>query len=82
MYKIDTFEDLIFFIENTNLKQQQIETLIQKTINVWVIIDFDKEFNKKELIKDLKEFWNEYGNKPKTERPFFLMKNPLDNYLK
>lgn len=72
MYKIDTFEDLIFFIENTNLKQQQIETLIQKTINVWVIIDFDKEFNKKELIKDLKEFWSEWSNKPKTERPLFL----------
>lgn len=72
MYKIDTFEDLIFFIKNTELKQQQIETLIQKTINVWVIIDFDKEFNKTELIKDLKEFWSEWGNKPKTERPLFF----------
>ena len=72
MYKIDTFEDLIFFIENTNLKQQQIETLIQKTINVWVIIDFGKEFNKTELIKNLKDFWSEWGNKSKTERPLFL----------
>lgn len=72
MYKIDTFEDLIFFIENTVLTQKQIETLIQKTINVLVITEFGKEFNKTELIKDLKRFWSKWGNKPVTERPIFL----------
>lgn len=78
MYKIDTFEDLIYFIENTNLKQQQIETLVFKTMNVMLITEIGKSCNKSELIKDLKEFWNKWGKKPKTERPFLLMKDPLE----
>jgi hydroxylamine reductase (hybrid-cluster protein) len=73
MYKIDTFEQLIVFIENTNLTQQQIETLVNKTINVIVLTEIGKDYSKTELIRDLKEFWGTYGNKSTTERPIFLM---------
>lgn len=72
MYKIDTFEDLILFIENTELKQQQIETLILKSINVILITEIGRSYSKTELIKDLKEFWSKWGNKPVSERPIFL----------
>ena len=80
MNKINTFEDFVFFIEKTDLKQQQIETLIQQTINVMVLTPFETEFNKTELITNLKEFWNKWGNKPKTERPF-LLTDPLSELL-
>jgi len=70
MYKIDTFEQLIDFIENTNLTQQQIETLVHKTINVIVLSEIGKSYCKSELISDLREFWSKWGNK--TERPLFL----------
>jgi len=79
MYKIDTFEDLIFLIENTELEQQQIESLVQKTLNVLIINEWGKEFNKTELIKRLKDFWNKWGNKPLVDRPF-LLTDSLGNY--
>lgn len=70
--EIKTFDNLLAFIENTNLKQQQIETLIQKTINIFILLPIDKEFSKQKLITNLKEFWSEWGNKPIAERPLFL----------
>lgn len=78
MYKIDTFEQFIYFIENNNLKQHQIEALVHKTINVIVFTEISKKFSKPELIKDLKVYWNKWSEKPKNQRPFMLI-DPLDN---
>lgn len=71
-YEINTFDDLIIFIETKELKENQIYEIVQKTINVLILLPIDKEFSKQKLIKEIKEFWSKWGNKPVSERPIFL----------
>lgn len=69
MIRINTFEELINFIENNNLSAEQLNTLIIKALQLWC----DKEqltLPKLEFTNKLKEYWKLYrGN---LEKPLFL----------
>lgn len=63
---IETFEQLISFIENNNLSIGEISKLCKATIDLYVVFYSDKT----EVLKDLKTYWIEYGHL--KERPIFL----------
>ena len=75
-YKISSFDDLIYFIENEEASLKEIENIINQTLRVIVISgeDYDKSL----LIEELKTFWNKFKNS--QERPIFLdlMRDSLD----
>lgn len=64
--KISNFKSLVNLIEDYELDQEQIKTLLAQSIGVFM----DHVPEKEELIKQLKEYWNNYSNK--GERPLFL----------
>ena len=63
---IETFEQLISFIENNNLSISEISKLCKATIDLYIVFYSDKN----EILKDLKKFWLEYEHA--KERPIFL----------
>lgn len=64
--KISNFKSLVNLIEDYDLDQEQIKTLLAQSIGVFM----DSVPKKKELIKQLNEYWSKYGNN--GERPLFL----------
>lgn len=68
--EINTFDDLINFIETQNASTKDIQNIISKTVGVYVFLNSDND--KTQLIKDLKTYWSKYKNKPLAERPMFL----------
>jgi hypothetical protein len=63
---IETFEDLIEFIEINNLSIDQISKLTKETIDLHIMFYSDKN----ELMTDLKDYWKQWSHT--TERPLFL----------
>lgn len=65
--QINTFNDLIDFIESTNLTLEQYDTIISNTLSLFIDI---KELTKQNLIIELKVYWSNYKNQ--FEKPLFL----------
>lgn len=65
--QINTFNDLIDFIESTNLTLEQYDTIISNTLFLFIDI---KELTKQNLIIELKAYWSNYKNQ--FEKPLFL----------
>lgn len=65
--EIKTFDDLIQFLENNELSEKKINEILMTTIQSLYTGD---TANKKEMILALKEFWNDWSDKP--ERPLFI----------
>lgn len=65
--EIRTFNDLIKFIEENELPEKKINEILMTTIQSLYTGD---TANKKEMILALKEFWNDWSDKP--ERPLFI----------
>ena len=63
---IQNFEELIDFIENNDISIREISRLCKATIDLYIVCYSDKT----EVVKDLKTFWIEWGDK--AERPVFL----------
>jgi hypothetical protein len=78
--QINSFDELIQFIETNNLTPKQLTFLIESTLKVYVCAE---DLNN--ITEKLKAYWIECENKPNIERPLFLW-NPLndkaDNYNK
>tara|TARA_R110000782_G_scaffold268929_1_gene366098 strand:+ start:207 stop:455 length:249 start_codon:yes stop_codon:yes gene_type:complete len=71
--EIETFEELIEFIETNDLSIDQIAKLTKETIDLYIMFYNDKD----EVIRDLKEYWIDWNHT--TERPLFLGANyPFD----
>ncbi len=66
--KIKTFEQLIKFIEETDLNGRQYAEIIRNTLFVFVAPDRPKS----ELIKDLRQFWSEWGEIPRRNWPLYI----------
>jgi len=64
--KIETFQDLINFIETTDISITEIAKLCKETIDLYIVFYTDKE----EVLKDLKQYWVKYEHE--QERPIFL----------
>ncbi len=64
---INSFNELIKFIENNEVSNKDIAEIILKTMRVFIFFE-----NKENLILELKEYWNLYKDKPLNERPLFL----------
>jgi len=73
-FKIRSFDDLIDFIENEDAPKKDIGNIISNILSVWVWSSQYKD--KKELIKDLREYWSKWKNK--RERPIFLCNIDLE----
>lgn len=65
--EIKTFDDLIQFLENNELSERKINEILMTTIQSLYTGNTN---NKKEMINALKEFWNEWSDRP--ERPLFV----------
>jgi hypothetical protein len=66
--QINSFQDLIDFIENRELSVPQIMTLLETTMGIY----YDGSLDKEVLIEKMQVFWKEtQGIK---ERPLFLDK--------
>ena len=65
--EIRTFDELIEFLENNELSERKINEILMTTIHSLYTGD---TANKKEMILALKEFWNDWSDKP--ERPIFI----------
>lgn len=65
--QINTFTDLIDFIESANLTLEQYDTIVSNTLSLYIDIE---ELTKQNLIIELKEYWSKY--KYKLEKPLFL----------
>ncbi len=63
---IETFEQLMEFIEANNLSIDQIAKLTKETIDLHIMFYSDKN----ELKADLKTYWEQWNHT--TERPLFL----------
>jgi hypothetical protein len=63
---IETFEQLILFIENNDLSISEISKLCKATIDLHIVFYSDKA----EILKDLKTYWAKYEHE--KERPIFL----------
>lgn len=70
--EINTFDELIHFIENNKLTPKQLIILVEATLQIYICPEDLVNIKEK-----LKLFWNEYGNKSIKERPIFLW-NPFD----
>lgn len=68
--RINNIEELILFIENHNLTNNQLNSLLFNTLNVMSIKEIGENYTKKALLKDLEIFWIKYSNK--ECRPLFL----------
>lgn len=57
--EISNIQDLIDFILNNELSQEQIETLLKATINVWILNLYS---SKKELVKVIESYWEKHAS--------------------
>lgn len=65
--QINTFNELINFIESSNLTLEQYDTIISKSLYLYIDT---KDLSKQNLIIKLKEYWSNYNNQ--LEKPLFL----------
>jgi hypothetical protein len=63
---IETFEQLMEFIEMNDVSITQIAKLTKETIDLYILYYSDKD----EVIRDLKAYWLQWSHT--TERPLFL----------
>ena len=68
--RINNLDELIVFIENHNLTNDQLNSLLFNTLSVLCIKEIGSFYTKNNLIKDIEIYWNKYS---KQEcRPIFL----------
>lgn len=67
MIEINTFEDLLQFIEQNDLTHKQISDIVQASTNSILINKYER---KEDLIHDLKQFWSRWKNH--NEKPIFI----------
>ena len=68
--KIDSFDELLEFISNNDLTNNQLNSVIFNTLNVMSIKEIGENYTKKALMKDLEIFWSGYSQE--ECRPLFL----------
>ena len=56
---INSFEDLIEFIENHKVSKKDIENLVSETMKIYFIKEYE---SREEMISDLKDFYLQYGD--------------------
>lgn len=66
--RISNWDELISFIEDRELTISEMNSIVQSSIGVLIVMSETKE----EVIAALKAFRKEYGRKPRGERPVFL----------
>ncbi len=66
--EINNFDELLTFLERKEITSQHINEILIKSIGVYCYAEDDKE----EIIRQLQEYWNSFGNLPITERPIFF----------
>ena len=72
--EINNFEELLTFLKRKEITSQHINEILIKSIGIYCYAEDDKE----EIIRQLQEYWNSFGNLPITERPIFLSQKNLD----
>jgi len=65
--QINTFNELIDFIETSNLSLEQYATIISNSLSLFIDT---KKLTKQNLITKLKDYWRKYKNQ--LEKPLFL----------
>jgi hypothetical protein len=65
--QINTFNELIDFIETSNLSLEQYATIISNSLSLFIDT---KKLTKQNLITKLKDYWSKYKNQ--LEKPLFL----------
>jgi hypothetical protein len=66
--EINNFDELLTFLERKEVTKEHINELVSRTIGVYCYVEDEKE----EIIRQLREYWNSFGNLPINERPIFL----------
>lgn len=64
--RINTFNELIRFIESHDLTPQQLQDLVKYALGVYCLNDWPKA----ELVQRLKKYWKRYSCN--VEKPLFL----------
>lgn len=72
MTQINTFKELINFIEKTELSPEQLQHILSQSIRVYRSDYTDKT----QIVKELKEYWKKYSHI--QDRPLFLDKVDCD----
>ena len=75
MREINTFDEMIEFIENNDLTQKHIEQLVGACLKV-LFVNVPKD--KQKVIQVLKDYWSEWKDRPKNCRPIFINAPYLD----
>ncbi len=65
--QINTFNELIDFIDTSNLSLEQYDTIISKSLYLYIDTS---NLSKQNLITELKDYWSNYKNQ--FEKPLFL----------
>jgi len=63
--EINSFDELISFLEEYDLKDEQVVEVITKALKIFVAPE-----DKPELLKKVRDYWKQYGTI--KERPLFL----------
>jgi len=67
MTAINNINDLVLFIRENNLSNNTIANLLQKTLGIYLVNDFQ---DKEQLVKYIEQFYYKY---PKLDsRPLFI----------
>jgi DNA-binding PucR family transcriptional regulator len=64
---INNFDELVLFIEDTDLTMNEYNVIIKQTIGAFHVMD-----NKNELIESLKTYWNTNKNITRCCRRLFI----------
>lgn len=65
--QINTFNELIDFIDTSNLSLEEYATILSNSLSLYIDT---KNLTKQNLIMQLKEYWSKYKNQ--LEKPLFL----------
>ena len=68
--RINNLEELIVFIENHNLNNNELNSVIFNTLSVLCVKEIGRCYTKEDLIKDIEIYWNKYNQQ--ECRPIFL----------
>lgn len=76
--EIQTFEQLVNFIEQNDLTAQALNKLVSDSVGVWLPVGGK---TKGEILRMLKNYWEQYKNTPIGERPPFAEDFSIENCL-
>ena len=67
-FRINSFEDLVRVLEENDLTISQMNTITSKAVDgICVLAETKGQF-----INALVDYWQKYGDKPKSDRPIFI----------